>query len=134
MLIVMAPLAGTGQAAAGFAAVAGVVLVLLAMAAFALTRAVLRPLREAAELAGQDGGGRLDDAMGRLSVLAHRDHERCGVALARTRERLHASRAAEAAARKSTADMQEQLEQTCRQLRTSVSILHAFTEYCREQE
>jgi hypothetical protein len=47
MLIVMAGLAGTGQVAVGYAAVAGTVLVLLAAAAFALTRAVLRPLRAA---------------------------------------------------------------------------------------
>jgi hypothetical protein len=134
MLIAMAQLTGTGQAAAGFAAAAGTVLVLLAAAAFALTQAVLRPLREAAELAGQGGGGRLEDAMGRLSVLANRDHGRCGMTLARMRERLHASRTAEAAARKSAADMQEQMEQTCLQLRRPVSILHGFTEYCREQE
>ena len=58
MLIVMMPLAGTVQAAAGCAAAAGIVLVLLAAAAFALTRAILRPLREAAELAGSIAAAR----------------------------------------------------------------------------
>ena len=41
MLVVMAGLAGAGQAAAGYAAAAGTVLVLLAAAAFVLTRAIL---------------------------------------------------------------------------------------------
>jgi len=48
MLVVMAGLAGAGPPAAGYAAAAGTVLVLLAAAAFAVTRAILRPQREAA--------------------------------------------------------------------------------------
>jgi hypothetical protein len=137
MLIVMTPLAGTGQPAAGCAAAAGTVLVLLAAAAFALTRAILRPLREAAELAGkasQDGDGRLEEVMARLSVLADRYHGRYGMTLASMRERLHASRAAEAAAGRSAADMSGQLSETCLQLRRPASILHGFTEYCRSQD
>ena len=55
MLVVMAGLAGAGPPAAGYAAAAGTVLVLLAAAAFAVTRAILRP-REAARLAA--GGTR----------------------------------------------------------------------------
>ena len=85
MLIVMAGLAGTRQAAAGYAAAAAAVLVLLAAAAFAVTRAVLRPLREAAEIAGdasQGAGGRLEDAMTRLGVLANGHHGRYGMMLA----------------------------------------------------
>jgi hypothetical protein len=131
MLIVMTPLAGTGRAAAGCAAAAGTVLVLLAAAAFAVTRAILRPVREAAELAGKAGlgaCGRLEEVVARLSVLAERDHGRCGMTLARLRERLHASCAAEAAARRSAADLSGQLGQTCLQLRRPVSILHGFTE------
>jgi hypothetical protein len=103
------------------------VLVLLAAAAFALTRAILRPLREAAELAGkarQDADGRLEEVMARLSVLANRDHGRYGMTLASMRERLHASRGAEAAARRSAADMSGQLSETCLQLRREASILH----------
>ncbi len=136
MLIVMAGLAGTGQAAAGYAAAAGTVLVLLAAAAFAVTRAVLRPLREAAEIAGNAGqgaDGRLEDAMTRLDVLANGHHRRYGMMLARPRERLHASHAAGAAARRSEADMSEQLGEACLQLRRPVSILHGFAEYCRKQ-
>ena len=137
MLIVMTPLAGTGPVAAGCAAAAGTVLVLLAAAAFALTRAILRPLREAAGLAGKAGqgaGDRLEEVMARLSALANRDHRRCSMTLARMRERLHASCAAEAAARWSAADMSGQLGETCLQPRRPVSILHGFTEYCRSQD
>ena len=52
---VMAGLAGTGRVAAGYAAAAGVVLVLLAAAALAATRAITRPRRLAAALAGLSG-------------------------------------------------------------------------------
>jgi hypothetical protein len=137
MLIVMTPLEGTGQAAAGCAAAAGTVLVLLAAATFALTRAILRRLREAAELAGkasQGAGDRLEEVMARLSVLADQYHGQCGMTLARMRERLHASCAAEAAAGRSAADMSEQLSKTCLQLRRPVSVLHGFTEYCLRQD
>jgi len=136
MLVVMAGLAGTGQAAAGYAAAAGTVLVLLAAAAFAVTWAILRPLREAARLAadaGQGPGGRPGDVMARLCVLADRDHGRYGMTAARMRERLQASHAAEAAARRSAADMAGQLEQACLQLRRPAAILHGFTEYRRKQ-
>ena len=47
MLVVMAGLAATGRLAAGYAAAAGTVLVLLAAAALALTQAIVRPLRRA---------------------------------------------------------------------------------------
>jgi hypothetical protein len=64
MLVVMAGLAGTGQPAAVYAAAAGTVLVLLAAAAFAVTRAILRPQREAARLAADAGhmAGHLEQA------------------------------------------------------------------------
>jgi hypothetical protein len=58
MLVVMAGLAGAGPPAAGYATAAGIVLVLLAAAAFAVTRAILRPQREAARLAADPGHGR----------------------------------------------------------------------------
>ena len=89
MLIVMTGLAGAGQPAAGYAAAAGTVLVLLAAAAFAVTRATLRP-------------------------------------------RLQASYTAEAAARRSAADMAGHLEQACLQLRRHAAIVHGFTQYCRK--
>jgi len=159
-LIAMTPLAGTGRAAAGFAAAAGAVLVLLAAAAFVLTRAILRPLREAAELAGKAGqeaagcleavaagrrqdaagcleaiaAGRLEEVMARLGMLANRDHGWSGTASAGLRERLHAGAAAEAAPRRSAADMSGELGQACVQLRRSASILLGFAEYCRSQE
>jgi len=136
VLIVMAGLAGTGQAAAGYAAAAGTVLVLLAAVAFAVTRAILRPLREAARLAadaGQGAGGRPGDLMAHLGVLADRDHRRYGMTLARMRERLRASHAAEDEARRSAADMAGDLEQACLQLRRATAIVHGFTEYCRTQ-
>ena len=136
MLVVVTGLPGTGQPAAGYAAAAGTVLVLLAAAAFAATRAILRPLREAARLAadaGQGAVGRPWDVMASLSVLAGREHGRYGMAAARMRGRLQASHAAEAAARRSAADMAGQLEQTCLQLRRSAAIVHGFTEYCRQQ-
>jgi signal transduction histidine kinase len=149
----MTPLTGTGRAIAGFAAAAGAVLVLLAAAAFVLTRAILRPLREAARLAGKAGqdaagllkdvaagrleevaAGRLEEVMARLGVLVNPDHGWYGTALAGLRERLHASAAAEAAARRSAADMSGQLGQACAQLRRPASILRGFAEYCRSQD
>lgn len=134
-LLVMTPLAGTGRAVTGYAAAVGAVLVLLAAGAFALTRAILRPLREATGLAGTAGGsalGRLEEVTARVEVLAHRDHGRCSTAMARMRERLQASCADEAASRRSAADMSRQLGQACLQLRRQASILHGLTEYCRQ--
>jgi hypothetical protein len=137
MLIVMTPVAGTGQAAAGYAAAAGTVLVLLAAAVFAVTRVILRPLGQVAGPAGKAGpgaGGRPREMMAALGVLASPDRGRCGMTLARMRQRLDASCAAEAAARRSAADMSGQLSRTCLQLRRPVSILRGFTEYCRLQD
>jgi hypothetical protein len=136
VLVVMAALPGAGQPAAGCAAAAGTVLVLLAAAAFAAARAILRPLREAAGLAagaGQGAAGRPRDVMASLSVLAGPEHGRYAMAAARMRGRLQASHAAEAAARRSAADMARHLEQACRQLRRPAAIVHGFTGYCSQQ-
>jgi hypothetical protein len=136
LLVVMAGLARTGPVAADYAAAAGAVLVLLAAAAFAVTRAVVRPLRQAARLAadaGQAAAGRPGDVMASLGLLAGRDHGRYGMAAARMRERLQASHAAGAAARRSAADMAGRLEQACLQLRRPAAIVHGFTEYRRQQ-
>ena len=54
--------------------------------------------------------------------------------LASMRERLDASRAAEAAARRSAADMSGHLAETCLQLRRPVSIVSGFTGYLRQQD
>jgi hypothetical protein len=136
MLIVMAGLAGTGQVAAGSAAAAGTVLVLLAAAAFAVTRAILRPQRAAARLtenAGQDAIGRLEEALARAGIPASGPHGQDAVMLAGIRERLQASRAAEAAARKSAAGLAGQLAQTCLQLRRPASIVAGYAGYRRQQ-
>ena len=136
-LIVMAGLAGTGQVAAGYAAAAGTVLVLLAAAAFALTRAILRPLRAAAGLtanAGQGAGGRLEKVLARGGMPANDPGGRYGMMLATMRERLQASCAAEAAARRSAADVSGHLAQTCLQLRRPASIVYGFTGYLRQQD
>jgi signal transduction histidine kinase len=70
--------------------------------------------------------------MASLSLLAGREHGRYGMAAARMRGRLQASHAAEAAARRSAADMAGHLEQACLQLRRPAAIVHGFTEYCRK--
>jgi hypothetical protein len=136
-LIVMAGLAGTGQVPAGYAAAAGTLLVLLAAAAFALTREILRPLRVAAGLTangGQSAGGRLEKVLARGGMPANDLGGRYGMMLASMRERLQASRAAEAAARRSAANMSGHLAETCLQLRRSASILYGFTGYLRQQD
>jgi hypothetical protein len=137
MLIVMAGLAGTGQVTAGYAAAAGTVLVLLAAAAFALTRAILRPLRTAAGLianAGQGAGGQPGQLLAGAGMPANGPLGRSGMMLASMRERLDASRAAEAAARRSAADMSGHLAETCLQLRRPVSIVYGFSGYLRQQD
>jgi len=137
MLIVMAGLAGTGQVTAGYAAAAGAVLVLLAAAAFALTRAIIRPLRAAAGRTangGQGAGGRLEKVLARGGMPANDPGGRYGMMPASMRERLQASRAAEAAARRSAADMSRHLAETCLQLRRPASIVYGFTGYLRQQD
>ena len=124
-LVVMAGLAGTGRLAAGFAAAAGTVLVLLAGAALALTQAILRPLRQAAELAESAGQAA---AMG-----AESSHWPFGMTLTRISEQLCASRTAEAAARRSADEMSEHLDAAARELLRSVSVVRGFAEYYRQQ-
>lgn len=131
MLVVMAGLAGAGRPAAGYAAAAGAVLILLAAATFAVVRTILKPLRDAARLAadaGHGGGGRPGDVLASLGLLA----DRYGMTAARMRQRLQASHAAEAVARRSAVDTAGHLEQACLQLRRPAAIVHGFTEYCRK--
>jgi two-component system, OmpR family, sensor kinase len=120
LLVVTAGLAAasrvTGRLTATYAAAAAAVLVLLAGAAFAVTRAILRPLRRAAGGAG-----------------ATRDGWPFGPALTRLSERLCASRTAEAAARRAADEMSGQLGETARQLRRSVSIVRGSAQYYRQQ-
>jgi hypothetical protein len=136
MLIVMAGLAGTGQVASGYAAAAGTVLVLLAAAAFLVTGAILRPLRAAAGLAantGQDAIGRLEEVLSHAGIPANGRHGQDAMILASLRERVRASRLAEAAARRSAAGMADHLAQTCLQLRRPASIVRGYAEYLRQQ-
>lgn len=137
MLIVMAGLASTGQVGARYAAAAGTALALLAAAGFALTRAILRPLRAAAAStanAGQGACDRLEEVLARVSMPAHGSHRGDSMPLAIIRERLQASSAAEAVARGSAAHMSRYLADTCIQLRRPVSIVYGFTRYLRQQE
>jgi signal transduction histidine kinase len=142
VLVVMTGLASTGRLAAGYAAAAGAVLVLLAGAVLALTRAILRPLRQAAELAesaGPSAGGKPSDGMPRRGLWAGTDGSRwplgmtLGMTFARMREQLCASRAAEAAARRSADEMSRHLGETALELLRSVNVVRGFTEYYRQQ-
>ena len=134
MLVVMAGLAGTaritGRLAAGFAAAAGTVLVLLAGATLVLTQAILRPLRQAAglaESAAQAAAGGLPRVGGEGNCWPF------GMTLTRMPEQLGASRTAEAAARRSADEMSEHLGETALELLRSVSIVRGFAEYYRQQ-
>jgi signal transduction histidine kinase len=138
VLVVMTELAGTGRLAAGYAAAAGTVLVLLACAALALTRAILRPLGKAAELAesaGQAAGGEPSHGMPRGGLWAGTDGSRwpLGMTLTRMPQQLSASRAAEAAARRSADEMSRHLGETARELLRSVNVVRGFAEYYRQQ-
>ena len=135
MLVVMAALAGTGPLAAGSAAAAGTVLVVLAAGAFAVIRAILRPLRAAAGPAdaGQDAIGRLEEALARAGIPASGPRGQDAKMLAGIRERLQASRAAQTAARSSAAGLAGQLAQACLQLRRPASIVAGYAGYLRQQ-
>ncbi len=112
VLVVMAGLAGisriTQRVAAGYAGAAGAVLVLLAGAALALARAILRPLREAPRLA-----------------------EAAGQAAAE--ELIRAGRTAEAAACRSAAEMAERLGEVSLDMRTSVNVVRGSAAYYRQR-
>ena len=141
MLAVMTGLAGTvpitGRRAADYAAAAGAVLVLLAGAVLALTQTILRPLRQAAELAesaGQAAAGRLP-RVPRRGVGAGEDRSRWpfGMMFMRMSEQLRASRAAEAEARRSADQMSEHLGETALELLRSVNVVRGFAESYRQQ-
>ncbi len=113
LLVMMARADGIGrlidEAAARYAAAAGAVLVLLAVCGLAVSRAVLRPLRDAA----------------RFGPFA--------AAVTRVSEQMAASRAAEAAARRSVAEMAGRLSEVSQELRTLVSIVRGFAESSRQR-
>jgi len=139
MVVVMTGLAGTsritGRVAAGYAAAAGTVLVLLAGAALAVTRAILRPLRQAAELADSAAAGGFPRVMPRGGGRAGVDgsHWLFGRTLMTVPEQLCASQAAEAAARRSADEMSQRLSETALELRRSVNVVRGFAEYYRQR-
>ena len=128
LLVVMSGLAGvdrfTGRVAAGYAAAAGAVLVLLAVAGLAVTRVVLRPLRQTAQLA---------TAAGPAARAGHAAPAGFATALTRISEQTAASHTAEAAAGRSVAEMSGRLSEVSLELRTSVSIVRGFAEYYRQR-
>jgi len=109
LVVMMTRAAGAGRLTGESAAAAAAVLVLLAVAGFAMTRAVLRPLRETAR------SGPFAAAMAGVS------------------EQMAASRAAEAAARRSVAEMTGRLSEVSQELRTPVSIVRGFAESSRRR-
>jgi hypothetical protein len=138
LLVVMAGLAGVGRTservAAGYAAAAGVVLVLLAAAGLALARLIMRPLRDAgelADLAGPAADGELPRVMSPRAMRAGAGRSRWpfATALMRVSEQIRASRTAEAAARRSAEQMSGRLSEVSLALRTSVNVVRGFTEY-----
>ncbi len=141
MLVLMAGLAGIGQVtmrvAVSYAAAAGTVCVLLAGATLALARVILRPLRQAAELAkaaGQAAGGDLSRMMPSRGVQADGEGSRWlpGMTLMRISAQMGASRAAEATARRSADHLSECLGEVSLDLRTSVNVVRGFAEYYRQ--
>ncbi|HEX6520535.1 MAG TPA: hypothetical protein VF070_11080 [Streptosporangiaceae bacterium] len=126
MLIVMAGPAGTGQPAAA----AGTVLVLLAAAAFALTRAILRPPRAAAHRTRRPGRGR--PARGGAGTRAREWPPRAVRHDAREHPRTAAGRP-RSRSRGPAADMSGHLAETCPPLRRPVSIVYGFAGYLRQQ-
>ena len=134
LLVVMARAAGIGrlteEAAARYAAAAGAVLVLLAVCGLAVSRVVLRPLRETARFAAHTGQAAAD---GQLPQAGSGPDGPFAAAVASVSEQMAASRAAEAAARRCAAEMARRLSEVSQELRTSVSIVRGFAESCRHR-
>jgi hypothetical protein len=139
MVVVMTGLTATGRitggVAAGYAAAAGTVLVLLAGAALAVTQAILRPLRQAAELAESAAAGGFPRVMPRGGVRAGMDRSQWpfGRTLMTLPEQWRASQAAEAAARRSADEMSQRLGETALELLRSVNVVRGFAESCRQR-
>jgi hypothetical protein len=138
MVVVMTGLAApdrvTGRVLADYAAAVGAVLVLLAVAALAVTQAILRPLRQAAELADSAAARRFPRVMPRGGARAGAARRwPFGRALMTVPGQLRASQAAEAVARRSAEEMSKRLGETALELRRSVSIVRGFAEYRRQR-
>ena len=142
MLVVMTRLAGIGpvttRVTVSFAATAGAMLVLLVGAALILTCAILRPLRQAAELAqiaGQAAAAELSQLMPAWAVPPAGERSRwlSGMGFTRISEQMDASRAAEASARKSAGQLSSHLAEVSLELRTSVNVVAGFAERCQQR-
>jgi signal transduction histidine kinase len=142
VLVAMTGLAGIGRiterVAAGYAVAAGAVLVLLAGAGLAMTRAILQPLREASRLAGAAGpvvAGELPYVLPRRGIRAGEERNRWpfGMALMRMSARMRASRTVEAAARRSAAEMVQRLAEVSRDMRMSVNVVRGSAEYYQQR-
>jgi len=142
LLVVMAGVAGVGRTAdrvaVAYAIAAGVALVLLAVAGLTLARLIMRPLREAAGFAGLAGPAadeELPRAISRQAIDAEQERSRrpFAPALMRISEQLRASRAAEAAARRSAEELSGRLAEVSLALRTSVNVVAGFAEYYRQR-
>ncbi len=147
VLVVMAGLAGaggiTGRVAAGYAVAAGAVLVLLAVAGLVLARVILRPIREAANLAeaaGQAARGELLYVMPRRGGRAGEEQSRwpfgmmlINMTLIKIPARIRASHAAETAARRSAAKMAERLGEVSLEMRTSLNVVRGSAVYYRQR-
>jgi hypothetical protein len=141
LLVIMTGLAGigqlTGRVADGYAAAAGAVLVVLAGAALAVVRALLRPLGRAARLAevtAHAAGGQ-PQLMSRPGVQASGVPSPWLTGLTRgIAEQIGASRAAEAAAHRSAGEMAGHLDEVAMELRTSVNVVRGFAEYYRQRD
>ena len=142
MLVVMTGLTGirpiTMRIAVSYAAAAGTVLALLAGAALALTRAILRPLRQAAEqakIAGHAAAADPSRVMPARTVSPPRERSRWLPAMTfiKISEQLSASRAAEASARQSAEQLSSRLAEVTLDLRTSVSVVAGFAERYRQR-
>jgi len=90
---------------------------------------------ELAESAGQAAGGEPWHGMPRRGLWAGTDGSRwpLGMTLARMPEQIGASRAAEAAARRSADEMSRRLGETALELLRSVNVVRGFAEYYRHQ-
>ena len=143
MLVVMTGLAGIGpvttRVALSYAAAAGTVLVLLAGAAVALTRVILRPLRQAAEvaeIAGQAAGADLSRMMpSHAGPPGEEERSRwlSGMTCIPISEQMETSRAAEASARRSAEQLSSRLAEVSLDLRTSVNVVAGFAARCRQR-
>ena len=124
----------TGRVTAGYAAAAGAVLVLLAGSALAGARAILRPLRQAAGFARTAAQSAVRDPPHPMPPRSGPAGPwPSGMTLMKVSGQFRASRAAEAAARRSVDEMSGLLGEVSLELRTSVNVVCGFAQYCLQR-